>query len=284
MRTISSIPEMQGAADTFRHAGKRIGVVPTMGYLHEGHRSLMRIARQHVDVVITTLFVNPKQFSPTEDFSRYPRDIERDTRLAESAGTDILFTPSAEEIYPGDHRTYVETERITKVLEGKSRPTHFRGVTTVLTKLFNITKPHAAVFGQKDAQQVVVVKQMVKDLNFNLEIIVGPIVREPDGLAMSSRNVHLSESERKQSTVLFASLRHVEERIRNGERNSSSIASEMMKMIGAQPAARVDYISIADPSSLEEVSTIPPGQSVLVSLAVSFGATRLIDNALISIS
>jgi len=283
MKIISSIREMQEAADEFRRTGKRIGVVPTMGYLHEGHLSLMRIARQHADVVVTTIFVNPMQFGPNEDFSRYPRNVERDTELAVSAGTDILFIPQTEAMYSGDHKTYVEAEQITKILEGKSRPTHFRGVTTVVAKLFNSIKPHAAVFGQKDAQQVAVVQQMTKDLNFDVDIIVGPIVREPDGLAMSSRNVYLSALERKQSTILFASLRRAEEHLRLGEKNPQSIIGEMSTMICAQSTASVDYISMADPSSLEEVSIMPRKGSVLVSLAVRFGATRLIDNMLVSL-
>ncbi|MBI1804007.1 MAG: pantoate--beta-alanine ligase [Ignavibacteriae bacterium] len=283
MRIISSVREMQQATDNFRRAGKLIGVVPTMGYLHEGHLSLIHLARRHADVVITTIFVNPTQFAPNEDFTKYPRDIERDTALAESAGTDILFTPSTDEMYPREYRTYVVVEQITKMLEGQFRPTHFRGVTTIVTKLFNITKPHVAVFGQKDAQQVVVIKQMVKDLNFDLEIIVAPIVREQDGLALSSRNVYLSESERKQSIVLSSALRRAEEYVHRGEKTPSRIIGEMKKMITAQPSARVDYISIADPASLEDVSAIPHHGSVLISLAVRFGQTRLIDNMLVYI-
>jgi pantoate--beta-alanine ligase len=189
MRIISKDKEMQKVADELRKEGKIIGVVPTMGYLHEGHLSLIRLAKEKSDVVITTIFVNPLQFAPNEDYDRYPRDFERDVKLAQSAGCDIIFHPSVEEMYPQNFLTYVEVDKLTKVLEGEFRPTHFRGVTTVVAKLFNITKPHIAVFGQKDAQQALIIKQIVRDLNFDIEIIVAPIVREPDGLAMSSRNV-----------------------------------------------------------------------------------------------
>ena len=282
MKIVSRVREMQMTADELRRDGRRISIVPTMGSLHEGHLSLMRIARLHGDVVVTTIFVNPTQFAPNEDFAKYPRNLDRDTQLAASAGTDILFTPAAEEIYPHEYSTYVEVERITRVLEGQFRATHFRGVTTIVAKLFNILKPHAAVFGQKDAQQVAVVRRMVHDLNFDLDVVVGPIIREPDGLAMSSRNVYLSESERKQSTALYRSLQHAERCIKNGERSSLRVLSEMKELIMAQPSARVEYVSIADPSSLEEIATISPDRSILVSLAVCFGATRLIDNMLVS--
>ena len=273
---------MQTAAEKLRVQGKTIGVVPTMGFLHEGHLSLIRIAKQHTDVVITTIFVNPTQFAPTEDFAKYPRDLQRDTRLAASAGSDVLFVPETREMYPDGYVTYVGVEQLTSVLEGKMRPTHFRGVTTVVAKLFNITKPHVAVFGQKDAQQAVVIKQMAHDLNFDVRIIVAPIVREPDGLAMSSRNVYLSPSDRAQSLVLSRSLRHAEEMIAGGERNTETIRAAMLKLISAQPSAAVDYVSLADPGTLQEQQNLAPGETVLVSLAVRFGATRLIDNSLIT--
>ena len=273
---------MQTAAEKLRVQGKTIGVVPTMGFLHEGHLSLIRIAKQHADVVITTIFVNPTQFAPTEDFAKYPRDLQRDTRLAASAGSDVLFVPETREMYPDGYVTYVGVEQLTSVLEGKMRPTHFRGVTTVVAKLFNITKPHVAVFGQKDAQQAVVIKQMAHDLNFDVRIIVAPIVREPDGLAMSSRNVYLSPSDRAQSLVLSRSLRHAEEMIAGGERNTETIRAAMLKLISAQPSAAVDYVSLADPGTLQEQQNLAPGETVLVSLAVRFGATRLIDNSLIT--
>ena len=278
MTIVSTIQEMQDAADAWRAQGKRIAVVPTMGYLHEGHTSLIRVARQHADAVVTSIFVNPAQFGPNEDFTRYPRDIERDTSLAKSAGTDVLFIPSTEEMYPSEYMTYVEVERITTLLEGKFRPTHFRGVTTVVAKLFNIVKPHVALFGQKDAQQVVVLQRMVKDLNFDLEIIVAPIVREPDGLAMSSRNVYLTSPERKEALVLSQSLGLAEQMIRKGERNAASVIAAMRTFISSQPSAKIDYVSLADGETLQELSMLPSGKTILISLAVRIGKTRLIDN------
>jgi pantoate--beta-alanine ligase len=283
MITVATIREMQEMAERLRLQGKKIGVVPTMGYLHEGHQSLIRIIQNHVDTVVTTIFVNPTQFGPQEDFTSYPRNIERDTQLAESSGTDILFVPTTAEMYPQNYHTFVNVEHLTMVLEGKFRPTHFRGVTTIVAKLFNIVKPHVAVFGQKDAQQVAVLKQMVGDMNFDIEIMVAPIVREPDGLAMSSRNVYLSSSERSESTVLFRSFRLAEERITHGERKCSTIIAEMTKLIMTQPSAIPDYVSIADPTSLEELSMLPTHGNVLISLAARFGKTRLIDNTVVSI-
>ena len=283
MKVITGIREMQMAAGELRRSGNRIGMVPTMGFLHEGHLSLMRIAREHADVLVTSIFVNPTQFGPTEDFSKYPRDIERDTRLAASAGTDILFAPTAAEMYPDGYATYVSVERITGVLEGKVRPGHFRGVATVVAKLFHCAEPHVAVFGQKDAQQVAVLRRMSLELNFPVEIVVGPIVREADGLAMSSRNVYLSADERRQSTVLYRSLTRATELMRSGERRSDVVIAAMSEMITAQPGAKVDYLSVADSGTLEELPALAPGANVLLSLAVRFGATRLIDNALVTL-
>jgi len=280
MKIIEGVQEMQRAADGLRRQGKRIGVVPTMGYLHDGHLSLIKIARQHADIVVTTIFVNPTQFGPNEDFTKYPRDLERDKKLTASVGTDILFVPSIVSMYPDHYHTYVTVGQLTEVLEGQFRPTHFRGVTTVVAKLFTITKPHVAVFGQKDAQQAVVIKQMVRDLNFDIVIIVAPIVRDNDGLAMSSRNVYLSSSERVQSSVLFRSLQRAEELIDRGEHRSPIIISEMTKLIISQPSARIDYISLAEPATLNEVTTMRSGETVLISLAVRIGTARLIDNIL----
>jgi len=274
---------MLKTSDALRKAGKRIAVVPTMGFLHEGHLSLIRIARQHADVAITTIFVNPTQFAPTEDFTKYPRDLDRDKRLAQSAGTDILFVPDEQEMYPRQYRTFVDVEKTTEVLEGKFRPTHFRGVATVVAKLFNITKPHLAVFGQKDAQQAVVIGQMVKDLNVDIEVVIAPIVREPDGLAMSSRNVYLSPTEREDAVVLSQSLRQAERLIAGGERSCATVVSEMKKMISAKQSAVIDYISIAESTTLEESSLLKKDNRVLVSLAVRIGRTRLIDNTIVTI-
>jgi pantoate--beta-alanine ligase len=283
MRIISKVKEMQKVADELRKEGKIIGVVPTMGYLHEGHLSLIRLAKEKSDVVITTIFVNPLQFAPNEDYDRYPRDFERDVKLAQSAGCDIIFHPSVEEMYPQNFLTYVEVDKLTKVLEGEFRPTHFRGVTTVVAKLFNITKPHIAVFGQKDAQQALIIKQIVRDLNFDIEIIVAPIVREPDGLAMSSRNVYLSDSERKDATVLYESLKLAEKLIENGERNSKNIILKMEELIKSKPTAKIDYIAIVEPETLEKVETLSEGKEYLIALAVRIGSTRLIDNTIVKI-
>jgi len=283
MRIISKVKEMQKVADELRKEGKIIGVVPTMGYLHEGHLSLIRLAKEKSDVVITTIFVNPLQFAPNEDYDRYPRDFERDVKLAQSAGCDIIFHPSVEEMYPQNFLTYVEVDKLTKVLEGEFRPTHFRGVTTVVAKLFNITKPHIAVFGQKDAQQALIIKQMVRDLNFDIEIIVAPIVREPDGLAMSSRNVYLSDSERKDATVLYESLKLAEKLIENGERNSKNIILKMEELIKSKATAKIDYIAIVEPETLEKVETLSEGKEYLIALAVRIGSTRLIDNTIVKI-
>lgn len=283
MRIIKKVKEMQKVADDLRREGKIIGVVPTMGYLHEGHLSLIRLAKEKSDVVITTIFVNPLQFAPHEDYDKYPRDFERDVTLAKSAGCDIIFYPSVEEMYPENFLTYVEVEKLTKVLEGEFRPTHFRGVTTVVAKLFNITKPHIAVFGQKDAQQALIIKQMVRDLNFDIEIIVAPIVREPDGLAMSSRNVYLSESERKDATVLYESLKLAEKLINEGERNPEVISSKMEELIKSKPTAKIDYIAIVEPNTLEKVQELLEGKEYLIALAVRIGSTRLIDNTLVKV-
>ena len=283
MNIITTIREMQQATDKLRREGKTIGVVPTMGYLHDGHLSLVGIAKQESDVVVMTIFVNPIQFGPNEDLSKYPRDLDRDQKLAESCGTDILFLPAKEEMYPVDYHTYIEVEKLTDVLEGKARPGHFRGVTTVVAKLFNITKPHVAVFGQKDAQQAVVIKQMVRDLNNDVEVIVAPIVREPDGLAMSSRNVYLSPLERSESTVLYRSLQLVQELIAKGERRSTVVISEMMKLITSNRSTRVDYISIAHAMTLQEMTQLNIGDTVLISLAVRVGSTRLIDNIVVDV-
>lgn len=276
-----NVKEMQRRSRMLREAGKRIGVVPTMGYLHEGHLSLIRIARDHADVVITTLFVNPAQFGPTEDLARYPRDFDRDCALAEKAGTAILFAPDTENMYPEGYSTYVTVEGITDVLEGKSRPGHFRGVATIVTKLFNITNPHVAVFGQKDAQQVAVIRRMVEDLNIDVELIIGPIVREPDGLAMSSRNTYLSPIERKEAVVLSHALAFAERSIKNGERHSAAILLGMRQVITASSSGKVEYLSCADNRTLRELEHLERGDHVLISMAVRFGTTRLIDNTVV---
>ena len=284
MKIITTVKEMQHLSDQVRQSGKTIGVVPTMGYLHAGHLSLVQIAKSKSDVVVLTIFVNPTQFGPGEDFSKYPRDVEKDKQLALSAGVDYCFIPSIDEMYAHPNYTFVDIHTIADVLEGAVRPGHFRGVATVVAKLFNITKACIAVFGQKDAQQIVVIQRMVKDLNFDIEIIVAPIMRELDGLAMSSRNVYLSSAERKESLVLSQSLRKAEELIQQGECSCAIIRSEMMKCIKTSPSATIDYVSIANNETLKEYSELKSGDRVLISLAVRIGATRLIDNTIIHIS
>ncbi|HET6273905.1 MAG TPA: pantoate--beta-alanine ligase [Bacteroidota bacterium] len=281
-QVIRDVAEMQATAAQIRASGQRIGVVPTMGFLHEGHLSLIRLARQHSDVVITTIFVNPAQFGPSEDFNRYPRDLDRDKDLAFDAGSNYVFAPDTGAMYPDGYTTYVNVERMTTSLEGKSRPGHFRGVATIVAKLFNITRPHCAVFGQKDAQQVIVVRQMVRDLNFDIEIIVAPTVRERDGLAMSSRNSYLTLAQRKEATVLYGSLAMAEDGIRSGERESKQIVRKMTDLI-ASSSGIIDYISVADGTTLDEVKVCEPGRPILISLAVRFGATRLIDNIALTV-
>jgi pantoate--beta-alanine ligase len=273
---------MQDIVERYRSEGKKIAVVPTMGYLHSGHASLISRARSLADVVITTIFVNPTQFAPEEDFSRYPRDFEHDRLVAGNVGTDIFFYPEKEAMYPKDFNCAVEVDGVTKILEGAFRPKHYRGVTTVVAKLFNITKPHIAVFGQKDAQQAFIIKKMVKDLNFDLEIVIAPIKREADGLAMSSRNVYLDENERINALVLFRSLECVSSRIQQGERSLISLKKEMEQIILSGRPSGIDYIAFVDPDTFLETDHLDR-PNVLILLAVRFGKTRLIDNSLITI-
>jgi pantoate--beta-alanine ligase len=282
MQIITTVREMQEWSERSRMSGTRIGVVPTMGYLHRGHTSLIEKAREVSDQVITTIFVNPTQFGPGEDFERYPRDAERDRLLASAAGTDVLFFPDVREMYPEGYATYVEVENVSSILEGRFRPTHFRGVTTVVLKLLNITKPHVAVFGQKDAQQAFIIQKMVRELNLDVAIVVAPIVREPDGLALSSRNIYLNETERANATVLFKSLQHAERRVHAGERSVATLRSEMQELIAGGKPTQVDYIAFIQPDRFQEVERIEP-PAVLIALAVRFGSTRLIDNLLIRI-
>lgn len=279
MKVIESVSDMKQWANKQRSRGVRIGFVPTMGFLHEGHLSLMRIAREDCDLLVVSIFVNPTQFAPGEDFDRYPRDFNRDKELCEQEKVSILFFPSREEMYPSGHRTYVITDQLSQVLCGRSRPTHFKGVTTIVCKLFNIVEPHVAVFGQKDAQQAIILKRMVKDLNMDVQIIVGPIIREPDGLAMSSRNKYLSETERREATVLYQSLKMAENEF---IQNKSMIQSKpkIKEMIEKNSSGNIDYIEIVDAETLDEPT--PESQNILIALAVYFGKTRLIDNVLIN--
>ncbi len=274
MKIIKTVADMKRARQELKEP---VGFVPTMGYLHEGHLTLGRRAREENASVVYSIFVNPAQFGPTEDYGKYPRAPEIDLRMLEELKTDVVFMPSAEEMYPADFNTWVDVEKVTERLEGAIRPGHFRGVATVVAKLFNIVQPTKAYFGQKDAQQAVVVKKMVADLNMNLEIVVIPTVREPDGLAMSSRNVYLNPEQRRAATILYQALTLGRQLYSHGERDADRIRQEMMALIKTQPlVAAIDYVSIADAETLDELDKVKP--PALVSLAVRIGRTRLIDN------
>jgi pantoate--beta-alanine ligase len=253
-----------------------IGFVPTMGYLHEGHISLVRRAREECDHVITSIFVNPTQFGANEDLSNYPRDLKHDLTLLEAAGVDLVWTPTPELMYPPGFATWVEVEGLTGSLEGAARPGHFRGVTTIVTKLFNAIQPHRAYFGQKDAQQAAVIRRMTRDLDFPIEIVVCPTLREADGLAMSSRNSYLSPEQRTAATVLFRALTTARSAYERGERNAGSLRKVMQDVIVSEPRAQMQYVSVADYDSLEELETLTG--KTLLSMAVFMGKTRLIDN------
>ena len=273
MRVLSTIAEFKQVR---QEVTTSVGFVPTMGYLHEGHLVLARRAKAENGIVAVSIFVNPTQFGPTEDFARYPRDPDRDLSLLEKEGVDWVFMPSVEDMYPQGSSSWVDVEKVTDRLEGAVRPGHFRGVATVVAKLFNIVQSTRAYFGQKDAQQVVVIKKMVADLNMNLEVVVVPTVREPDGLAMSSRNVYLNPQERQAALVLWKSLNLARQLWLEGERKAERVRQQMASLIQKEPLARIEYISIAHPETLEELTEID--QPALVSLAVRVGKTRLIDN------
>ena len=281
MKVVTSVRGMQRLAEAWRRQGRRIGFVPTMGCLHVGHLSLIRIAKQRSDIVVVSIFVNPTQFGPKEDFKRYPRDLTRDKKLAAGAGCDVLFVPRTQDMYPQGYATYVTVEGLSKGLCGRSRPTHFRGVTTVVAKLFHIVKPHLAVFGQKDAQQAVILQRMAGDMNFDTRILVAPIVREKDGLAMSSRNVYLSTGERKQALVLSRALRKAKQMVSKGERKVSVIKNAIIQLIRGAEDGVIDYVEVVHPETLEDLTLLE--DRALVALAVKFGSTRLIDNTLIKV-
>lgn len=255
------------------------GLVPTMGFLHEGHLSLVQRARQENDRMGVSIFVNPTQFNDPKDLAAYPQNLERDLSLLANEGVDLVWTPSPDSVYPANYQTYVEVENVTRPLEGAHRPGHFRGVTTVVAKLFNVFQPNRAYFGQKDAQQVVAIKRMVTDLNFNLDIVVCPIVREADGLAMSSRNTHLSPEARQQATCLYRALSAAKDAFAGGERDAQQLRSIMLNVIEPAELARVDYVSVANPDTLEELEIVDT--RALLSLAVAVGGVRLIDNMLL---
>lgn len=272
IETIASYRELRSSCQG------SVGFVPTMGYLHRGHIALVERARKETDLVVVSIFVNPTQFGPKEDFKSYPRDTARDLALLEPF-TDVVFMPSPEEMYPAGYDTWVDVGSITTMLEGASRPGHFRGVATVVTKLFNIVRPHKAYFGQKDAQQLRVIQKMVKELDMPLEIVPCPTVREPDGLAMSSRNTYLTPEQRAGAPILYQSLMMAHEMWQTGDHDVASLKKAMTRLIETEPHGKIDYISIADPATLEEVEG--SRASVLISMAVRFGTTRLIDNLLL---
>ena len=280
METIHTLEWMKQVARQARAEGRVVGLVPTMGALHEGHLSLVRTAQQRCSPVVVSVFVNPAQFGPKEDFAKYPRQLEQDRALLESLKVDYLFAPPPAEMYPDGFRTYVIVERLSTTLDGKSRPGHFRGVTTVVLKLFEIAQPHFAYFGRKDAQQARIIRQMTADLNLDAEVVVCPIVREPDGLALSSRNAYLKPDERKAATALSRVLRKAEKEILAGERDAARLIAAMRELLAAEPLASVDYVEIVDADTLEPVTRLRRG--CLVLLAVFIGATRLIDNMLVA--
>jgi len=256
--------------------GGTVGFVPTMGYLHEGHLALVKQARIENSNVIVSIYVNPTQFGPREDFGAYPRELDRDLELLREEGVDIVFVPSDDEMYPPEFSSWVDVEKVTERLEGASRPGHFRGVATVVAKLFNIVQPSRAYFGQKDAQQVVVIKRMVFDLNMGIDIVVVPTVRESDGLAMSSRNIYLSPGERQAATILFKTLNLAQQLWQGGEKDAGKLRKQMTSLIQKEPLAQIDYVSIADAETLEELNLVD--RPALASLSVRIGKTRLIDN------
>ncbi len=279
MDVIATIQEMQERSDKLRAAGRTIALVPTMGFLHEGHLELMRAGKQHADELIISIFVNPTQFGPGEDLDRYPRDTKGDLQKARSVGVDVVFMPSAEEMYPDRFQTRVQVEDLPHHLCGLSRPRHFDGVATVVAKLFNITRPHLAVFGQKDYQQLAVISRMVMDLNMDIRILGVPTVREPDGLAMSSRNSYLSPEERRSALGLKKSIDLANELLRTGERRAKTITDAVRSLILSHPFTDIDYVALCDPVTLETLDALE--EETLLALAVRVGKTRLIDNCLL---
>jgi pantoate--beta-alanine ligase len=278
---VTDIAPLRDAVAAARRQGRTIGLVPTMGALHAGHLSLIEAARAETAFVVVSIFVNPTQFGPKEDFSRYPRPLERDLELCGEAGVDLVFHPEPAVLYPPDYRTYVEVTGLQDVLCGASRPGHFRGVATIVLKLFNLVQPDRAYFGQKDAQQARIIRQLVRDLNVPVEVRVCPIVREADGLALSSRNQYLEAQQRRQAVVLHRALNEAQRRIEAGERDAAVLRQAMIECIASAPDAVLDYAAVVDADSLEMPTRLAPGRSVLLALAVKFGGTRLIDNILI---
>jgi len=279
IETITAINEMQRVVSRLLGTGKTIAFVPTMGFLHDGHLALMREGCRHGDILIVSIFVNPTQFGPSEDFQTYPRDINRDWSLAESVGADIVFAPEAETMYDEKFQTYIDLERLPGHLCGSSRPGHFRGVATVVGKLFHIVKPQVAVFGEKDYQQLAIIRQMVHDLNFDITIVAVPTVRESDGLAMSSRNTYLSEEERTSALALFEALQQAQNNVAQGMKDAKQIVDRASQFISAKAHAKIDYVALCNPETLEDVLNVDG--PTLLALAVWVGKTRLIDNAIL---
>ncbi len=279
MQVVNAPAGMQRLADAVRARGERIALVPTMGYLHDGHLALMREGRRRADVLVASIFVNPTQFGPSEDLARYPRDFERDCTMMRSVPVDVVFVPEAAALYADRFQTWVEVTEITRGLCGRSRPIHFRGVTTVVAKLFNLTKPHLALFGEKDFQQLQAIRRMVADLNFDLEIVAVPIVREPDGLAMSSRNAFLSAAQREQALALSRALKAVRARFDAGGATPAELVRIAMQTLSAMPDLSVEYVEVVDAETLAPVESLD--RAVLVAVAARIGATRLIDNTVL---
>ena len=280
MQLLADPAAVRAECDRQRAAGRRVGLVPTMGFLHEGHLSLVRRARELADYVVVSIFVNPTQFGPSEDLARYPRDMDGDLAKCQDVGVDLVFAPETTQIYPPGYQTFVEVERLSQGLCGARRPGHFRGVATVVTKLFNIVGPCVAVFGEKDFQQLQVIRRMALDLSQPVEVVGSPIVREPDGLAMSSRNVYLQPAQRRQATCLSRALQAVAERARSGGLAAVEAVALARGIVEAEPEARIDYLEVHDAESLGETDRVGDGQAV-IALAVFFGKTRLIDNRVI---
>lgn len=279
MEIIRTVPEMQAASEKMRKAGRTIALVPTMGFLHEGHLSLMEKGLLLADVLVVSIFVNPTQFCPGEDLDQYPRDFENDVKLAGETGVDILFAPEKESLYPQGFDTYVVQEKLPAHLCGLSRPGHFRGVLTIVAKLFNIVKPHVAVFGEKDFQQLAIIRRMVEDLNFDINIVGGPIVREEDGLAMSSRNANLDSEGRKSARIISKSLYAARQMVLAGERRADRIIERAVEMISAEPDAQIDYVNICSPDTLDDIALVD--RPALMAVAVKIGGVRLIDNIML---
>ncbi len=283
MEIVKGIKDLQTKVNALRRTGKTVGFVPTMGYLHEGHLTLVREAKKNCDVVIVSIFVNPLQFGPKEDFLKYPRDFNRDCNMLKAENTDIVFAPEASEMYSDGFQTFVEVTEVTKTLCGASRPGHFRGVTTVVLKLFNAAKPDKAFFGEKDFQQLVTIRRMVKDLNLDIEIIGVPIVRETDGLAMSSRNTYLNSEERESALSLYKSIQVAKQLVATGEKSVDKIITAVKEVIEQTPLTRIDYVKLCDLNTLEYIEAGEINKSALLALAVFVGNTRLIDNCVLEV-